>query len=185
MRNRQPSDWKRKLESYVCKWLLCSASRVNSSLNLSAPICLSSLVKAPCRESQGQGSCFPSNFKLRWTILGWYSKTCLLDPRPVLGMERTEARNGNRPRACCEVADPSSMLTLAPCRTGLEPWKVEKREWWPLPWEPPWWAQCIPYGKTGLNMASVGFICASLLFRTLDWPRIEQTRLKITSLRSR
>jgi len=29
------------------------------------------------------------------------------------------------------------------------------------------WAQCIPYGKTGLNMAAKGFICASLLFRVL------------------
>ena len=27
---------------------------------------------------------------------------------------------------------------------------------------------CIPYGKTGLNMAAAGFMCASLLFRTLD-----------------
>jgi len=29
-------------------------------------------------------------------------------------------------------------------------------------------AQRYSYGKTGLNMASVGFICASLLFRALD-----------------
>jgi len=52
----------------------------------------------------------------------------------------------------------------------LEPWKLEKREWWPLLWEPPWWVQCIPYGKTGLNMATVGFICACLLFRALFTP---------------
>jgi len=49
----------------------------------------------------------------------------------------------------------------------IEPWKVEKRGWWPLPWEPPWLAQCIPYGETELNMASVGFICAALFFRAL------------------
>ena len=27
--------------------------------------------------------------------------------------------------------------------------------------------QVIPYGKTGLNMAAVGFVCAPLLFRVL------------------
>ena len=56
---------------------------------------------------------------------------------------------------------------MKPFSLLVEPWKVEKSEWWPLPREPPWSAPCIPYVKTGLNMAAVGFICTSLLFRTL------------------
>ena len=38
----------------------------------------------------------------------------------------------------------------------LEPYNfVKRREWSPLPWGPPWSAQCISYGRTVLNMAEV------------------------------
>jgi len=41
-------------------------------------------------------------------------------------------------------------------RLKLEPYDfVERREWWTLPWGPPWWARCFPYGRTVLNMAEV------------------------------
>jgi len=52
-------------------------------------------------------------------------------------------------------------------KAKVDPWKVEKSEWWPMPWESPWSAQSIPYGETGLNMAAVGFVRASLLFRAI------------------
>ena len=42
-------------------------------------------------------------------------------------------------------------------------------------------AQRYSYGKTGLNMASVGFICASLLFGALLLPN----RSAVTSCHSR
>ena len=41
-------------------------------------------------------------------------------------------------------------------RIRLEPYNfVERREWCPLLWGPPWSAQCISYGRTVLNMVEV------------------------------
>jgi len=47
----------------------------------------------------------------------------------------------------------SNFLSNKPC---LELYNfVERREWRPLPWGPPWWAQYIYYGPDVLNMAEV------------------------------